>query len=85
MTGQKKRAAESDSLLSKSRNDHSEEVLVEVSFAVGVSVHWAEFYADSEMCQGVEWDGHSAACFGRGKVGETEAGGRRGEWQDVCH
>lgn len=53
--GQKKRAAESDSLVSKCRNDHSEEVLEEESFAGGMSVHWAEFYADSGRCQeGVE-------------------------------
>jgi hypothetical protein len=48
----KKRAAKSDSLLSKNRNDHSEEVPEKKSFAMGMSVHWAGFYADSVECQG---------------------------------
>ncbi len=52
MQGIKKRAAKSDSLISRSRNNHPEEVVpVEGSFAAGMSVHWAKFYADLTECQ----------------------------------
>ena len=54
MNRHKKRAAKSDSLLSKSRNNHSEEVVAEKSFVVMMSVHCAGFYADSGVCQDVE-------------------------------
>jgi len=54
MKGQKKRAAKSDSLISKSRNNHPEEVVVvKQSFAALMSVHWAKFYDDSGTCQGM--------------------------------
>jgi hypothetical protein len=52
----KKRAAKSDSLAFKSRNNHSDEVGMEQSLALGVPVHWAEFYADSQECQ----EGHKS-------------------------
>lgn len=38
----------------KSRNNYSEELTVEQSFVVGISVHCAEFYDDLVRCQG-EW------------------------------
>ena len=51
--GKKREPLEATLYVIKCRNDHSEEVLGEESFAVGMSVHWAEFYADSGRCQGV--------------------------------
>jgi hypothetical protein len=61
----KKRAAKSDSLNSKNRNNHSEEVAAEKSFVVWMFVHWAGFYADLGECQGVNRD--TLSIYGEGQ------------------
>jgi hypothetical protein len=51
ISGKKREPLEGDSLTSKSRNNHSEKMWREGSLALGMPIHWAEFYADSQGCQ----------------------------------
>jgi hypothetical protein len=47
----KKRAAESDSLTTKSRNTLPWDMGIEYFSPVMMPIHWAEFYADLRKCQ----------------------------------